>query len=44
MRMSDRSIPRSRMAAMLEAAMDGAALGVGVVAMALLVGWWLVVP
>jgi hypothetical protein len=32
--------PRS----MLEAVLDGAALGVGVVAMVLLVGWWLVVP
>jgi hypothetical protein len=29
---------------MLGAAMDAAALGVGVVAMALLVGWWFVLP
>jgi hypothetical protein len=29
---------------MLEAVVDGAALGVAVVAMTLLVGWWFVLP
>jgi hypothetical protein len=29
---------------MLETVMDGAALGVGVVAIALLAGWWFVLP
>jgi len=35
---------RKSLTSMLAAAMDGAALGVAVVAMTLLVGWWFVVP
>jgi hypothetical protein len=42
--MGNRSISRKRVAAMLEAAMDGAALGMAVVAVTLLAGWWFVLP
>jgi hypothetical protein len=42
--MAKRSTSRKRVAAVLGAATDGAALGVAVVAMTLLVGWWFVLP
>ena len=35
---------RKSLTSMLGAAMDAVALGVAMVAMALLVGWWLVLP
>ena len=35
---------RKSLTSMLGAAMDAAALGVAMVAMVLLVGWWLVLP